>query len=198
MLRRTIAVLSLLCLAAGPATQPKKTPPKPDPNSTEFVLPTLHCRFRVPKTWERKELNAHEPEGLFVFDPAPASKKPKRFLQMIQIDIDRPKVSQKTLADIVNDLRTALQAKGPIKFTKDSAIKFAGHDAWTLQWVEQTPATIIINGKQSQSTMETERSTIAWLDNGMLCNFSMYADPGFLPSLTQKAEGVAKTIQWEE
>ena len=194
------ALLASAVLAAPPTTRP--VPPKPpDRDTTECVAGPVSARFRVPKTWQHKEIAGGLPGKMFLFDPAPASKKPSAFLQWIEVYLDHPRESQKTQEDVVNDLRQALIKKAPgLKFSQDASLKFAGRTAWALQWTEQTKATItpVAGGPTKETTMESERAEIVFLDHATLCEFGLFADPGFMPSLIRKADSVAKTLAWDQ
>ena len=195
MTASTAAMIALLTLAAAPATQPV------DKNTTVCDAPDVKGHFRVPKTWQSKEIPGTKPGVLFVFDPAP-KKKPSSatFLQQVQISLEKSTAGQDGLDGVVAHLREVIVKQTPgTKFTKDAALTYVGQPAWTLQWTRKTKvAYATTDGKTGASYIDTDCVTMVWLQHGAVCQVTLQADTRFMPTLMQKGEAVAKTITFDD
>ena len=188
-------VIATVARADAPTTRPI------DRNTTEYTAAPVHAHFRVPKTWQRRQITGGSPDAIFVFDPAP-SKTPKgiTFIQIVEVYLSKPGDHQQTLEVIVNDTRKALSHEAPnIKFTKDQAITYVGQKAWTFQWTERTKITVTQQGgAPSADYVDIDRVETVWLQNDTICQIGLHADTRFIPSLMTKVEPVARSLTWDE
>ena len=188
---RVVAALSAVALcavAAGPA----------DKNTTEYIVPAVKARFRVPKAWVKKDVTGQHADALYVFDPAPKTK-PSTVMkqQLVEVYLNTATDAQKTLEAAVADFKAAqLKRKPTLKFIKDAATTFAGRKVWQLHWNERLELKTL-DGKKA-GFADLDRYSYLWLEHDALCQIGLHADTQLMPTLIQKAEPVAKSIVWDD